>query len=155
AMRYQVPVANAAVGSPLPRPTIVLQRLANPSLPPDNTPTNATYNPYVTIDFVERTAAQSNEGRGFQYDAANFQTTITPPVMTDRLAWGRMQPYDGANDANGRFKQQPAAANQPRNTFFRQNSTEADPTKLVNAPKDGDATLKIPFDWMAHVDRQL
>src|SRR5262249_5082602 len=46
-------------------------------------------------------------------------------------------------------------ANQPRNTFFRQNSTAPDAMTLAAAAANGDATLKVPFDWLVHLDRPL
>ena len=34
-------------------PSILLRRLACPAMPPDNEPANATYNPYITVDYME------------------------------------------------------------------------------------------------------
>src|SRR5262249_36878348 len=80
-MTYQVSVANAPVGTPPARPTIVLQRLANPTLPPNTAPVNPEdYNPYVTKDYVERTQAQVEDGRGFEYDNVNLVTKVLMPA---------------------------------------------------------------------------
>src|SRR5262249_10527621 len=59
-------IAPAAGGTDY-RPAILLQRLANPYLPLQNTdPTKATYNPYITVDYVEQ--VRVNDYR--LYDAA-------------------------------------------------------------------------------------
>jgi hypothetical protein len=175
-MTYQVPASNTVIQQgTLPQPTIMLQRLANPALPPNpnatlptppnppNTP-NPLYNPYITIDWVERTANnQVNDGRYTTLVGA--QTNIvTPPQMTNRSAWGRVQPYDAFNGGN-RFLKQPAAPApamgqlpQPNNTFYQQNSTATTAAQLQAADPTagtGDATLKVPFDWLIHLDRIL
>jgi hypothetical protein len=164
------------VGAAQPvHPTIVLQRLANPTLPPQIDPFKAGYNPYVTTDFVERTPLppdpntkvvieQFHDAR--QFDGAG-PIKANPAIDARFSAWGRIQPYDGVNDVNGLrlMKEQPASGvqGQANNTFFRQNSTAATAAALlaVNAAyqKDPtspqDPTLKQPFDWLVHVDRMM
>jgi hypothetical protein len=34
--------------------TVLLRRLANPHMPPDNNPASANYNPYITMDYMEQ-----------------------------------------------------------------------------------------------------
>jgi hypothetical protein len=78
--------------------TIVLQRLACPYLPFNNTPSvngapNPLYNPYITVDYLD--AVPTYDGRTMVAGAAN------PAVVKDytqRYAWGRKQPYAAFND---------------------------------------------------------
>jgi hypothetical protein len=138
-LTYQV----AAGTTPVPAPTILLQRAANPQAPAiDATPyttvapgvfaLNPTYNPYVTVDYME--------GNG-----------TTPFLVYDSMAgtrnsFGRPQPYAGLG---GLLQTQTGAATTPPNNSFGQyNQGPAPPgTPAVN---NGN-----PFNWLTHLDRQV
>jgi hypothetical protein len=157
-MSIQVPVGNAGANVPL-RPTILLRRLLCPGLPPNTTTTSPTYNPYITIDYTEipppnptgtpPVAQQVNDGR-----IANGCGILTPGAITTFKSYGRVQPYSGTS-LNGQRQAQvpnPVPANQPLNTFFRQNAVEGTPPPAAGTMGQ---TLQIPFDWLVHLDRQL
>jgi len=160
------------------RPTIVLQRLANPGLSFDPNQTVSTtdpmsgavsvtpnpgYNPFITTDFVDNTDPTKNyvmEGRRF--DLAGPVAAGTAPVaVTARQSWGRSQPYAGDNSQRVIANPNNPPAGQAKNTFFRQNS-QIDQANNGATPPAGpgldfsttDPMLKIPFDWLVHLDRQ-
>src|SRR5262249_61961963 len=76
--------AAAPAPDPPPKPTVILQRLVTPALPPNPaTPggginPNQPYNPYVTVDYVE--TAPPNEGR--VYDTADVRAHAPPATAT-------------------------------------------------------------------------
>jgi hypothetical protein len=135
-----------------PRPMVILQRLANPRLPFNNTqqivdPTdpngtrmipNPNYNPYVTVDHHECHQYQVEYGRRFDTNG----NSPTPPraAMAQRVSWGRNQPFAAFSHlvtapaftdvaTSPRKPQAPNAAafpaDVPKNTFLRQNSVES------------------------------
>jgi hypothetical protein len=59
--------------------TVLLRRLANPRMPPQNNPLQADFNPYVTIDYMS----------GVQIWNANGP----PKGGTYEYSWGKLQPY--------------------------------------------------------------
>lgn len=129
-----------------PRPTILLQRLADPARPHSDTPADpTTHNPYVTIDYVE--TQEHADGR---LSNTTGPMAVAPVAITDRTSVGRKQPYHGYTGA--RVAQDPMTppANQPKHTFYRQNS-KADQAALDTAPTD--PTLTLPFNWLVHLDR--
>ncbi len=120
-MTYTVPNADPSADAP-PPPTILLQRLANPNLRRISPTTpGATYNPWVTVDYVDMqqvgTAASKNvvDDKGNktsvndarQYNNANGtnpnwtalggtpQTPNYVQTQTNRFSFGRNQPYSG------------------------------------------------------------
>jgi hypothetical protein len=81
--------------------TLVLQRLACPYLPFNNTPfvlvggqpqPNPVYNPYITVDYVD--SLPTYDGRTM---VAGAQNMAQVPI-TQRAAWGRKQPYAAFSD---------------------------------------------------------
>lgn len=142
-----------------PWPTIVLQRLACPGLPYNNTPGNALYNPYITIDYVENNNDQYiNEARTYNKSAQimAYDATTNPngrKPVTARNSWGRNQPYAAAVSQRKSMNPSGGSGTQPLNTFYRHNAVEAAGT----APVAGAAgqTLQLPFDWLTFLDRQL
>src|SRR5262249_16923661 len=129
-MSYEVPADDQA---PLPQPTILLRRLACPHLPPNNTP-GATYNPYVTVDYMED--VQSNEGR-----LVNTTGAMVPPDVTERVSWGKNQPF--AAQVSQRLAQapNPPVRGQVKNTFYRHNAIEAAVAPRPPAGHKPQATL--------------
>jgi hypothetical protein len=134
AMSYSVPVRRGQVLPP-PQPTILLRRLACPSLPWQPDPRldslTAPYNPYVTVDWapnIELNRGATNTGAGFLPAAAL-------PVERRRSS-GRREPYDGRDIAFG--PQTPAVplVGQPQHTFFAHNLPRED-----------------TFQWLVHLDR--
>lgn len=154
-MTYGVP-ANVYNNANKNRPTVVLQRLANPALPYNpnrivNNAVNPLYNPYITIDVVDHTNDQVMDGR----TVTTGGPVAMVPTMDERRSYGRTQPFAGV--ATQRLKQlaDPPApnpnANQPRHSFLRVNS-DAETKALLDAAA-ADPKLKLPFDWLTHLDR--
>ncbi len=143
-----------------PKVTLLLRRLLVPHIPPDPRPMipdpmnpmgpmirNPLYNPYITVDYME-----------MDEDWLKPYT----PMMTDPatlFSWGRNQPYAAHHSNVREQKPGPALANQVQHTFFRHNSLEAapDPAAMPPLPNPNAAgqTLKLPFDWLVHLDRPL
>jgi hypothetical protein len=128
-MSFRVPPAE------LQPPTVLLRRLACPRMPPQPNPTQPDYNPYITVDYME-----------------NVRLNPVADPITERYSVGRSQPYAGHPSQLKPQAPDPPPAIQPRHTFFRHNAREA------MGPPDAAAagqTLKLPFDWLVHLDRQL
>jgi hypothetical protein len=129
--------------------TILLRRLACPHLPP-NDPNQPNYNPslplnpYITIDYMEDVPAN---------DVLKFYNTGPRddelPALPDRAAYGRKEPYAGHKSML--VRQAPERAQGVKHTFGRHNGSE---DENPNPQKPGQ-TLKLPFDWLVHLDRQL
>lgn len=115
--------------------SILLRRLACPYKP------EAVDNPYITVD---------TWGGILQPDDS------TTAVATHH-SYGRQQPY-WANSPGLPMKATVPAGeqnvDQPQHTFFRQNASYNDPNRLQNIQND-DPTLRSPFNWLTHLDRQL
>src|SRR5262245_31912960 len=127
-----------------PQPMILLQRLANPKMPAQTDKSLANYNPFLTIDYVRIKDVEVNDGR--RYVTAGPQANV--PAMDKRSTWGRSQPFAATH---AQFLQQlpnPAVTGMPQHTFFRQNAERDDNTTTTT-----DQTLKLPFDWLTHLDR--
>lgn len=127
--------------------TLLLRRLANPGLPPDPNPASPTFNPYVTIDYLENLPINDNVtkdsmGDHTKGDPAGFYRSN--PV---RQSAGKKQPFaaQAKVDALG-IEYDPAlsqilpqnGATVPQNTFFSHNNP-----------------LTPTFDWLAFYDRML
>jgi len=136
-----------------PRPMLVLQRLANPNQPHNPTPGN-DYNPYITIDYFDCRPGDVIDAR--RYDTMGETNTAKP--LAERTSIGRRQPY-AACWSERRAQQKPSRATPPnpkdpplpQHTFFYQNC--AVETKAELDAANSDATLKLPFDWLVHLDR--
>ncbi|MFT3879081.1 MAG: hypothetical protein QM703_05395 [Gemmatales bacterium] len=131
------------------RSAILLQRLANPSLPhnPINDTTvlatgemNSTtlpYNPYITIDYVSNIVIQHAVRNNSGGPDASYA------AVTDRRSYGKLQPYASMNEVTAgttvsgvwvdqRPDRDNAAAGlqaltaQPQHTFLRHNGVETD-----------------------------
>jgi hypothetical protein len=166
-MSYQILAGTGDAANPVvPRPTVLLQRLINPSLKPQGNPALANFNPYVTVDYVRYTGAVNPVMDGRHFDTKGSRN---PTVMTSRTSFGRNQPLTAA--PGQRVAQAPAFTapavaplNQPKHTFSRQNCTFDNQAALnlaTAAPPAGSPpgtlptpqTLRIPFDWLVHLDR--
>lgn len=151
-MFFNVP-NTTALGS-LPTYTILLRRLACPWIPPQLDPTQPNYNPYITVDYVEN--IQSYDG----VDALPGGANPGKVAFDARHSLGRRQPYAAIStqqrpqtpDADGDLTNGITPfTDQPQHTFFRHNSIEA----TNPDPAAAGQTLKLPFDWLVHLDRQL
>lgn len=123
--------------------TILLRRLANPRYPPDPNPASPTFNPYVTVDFMD--------GLPLNDATTQYYSSL-----------GKLQPY--AADASQRVPQ--GAATPPSNppntgltsTTFGQVNQQPNPTPpgmYTPPPPYGTIPLQNPFDWLVHLDRQV
>jgi hypothetical protein len=132
--------------------TILLRRLACPHLPP-NDPKQPNYNPvlpfnpYITVDYMEDVPAN---------DVLGFSTAGPrdggPPALPDRASYGRKQPYAGHKSMLVRQAPEPTQRSlQACHTLGRHNGVEAQNPD----PKRPGQTLKLPFDWLVHLDRRL
>jgi hypothetical protein len=123
--------------------TLLLRRLACPGLPPSAT------NPYVTVDYVENVPSYSGVTNDINGPIAMAQQT----PIANRRSKGRTQPY--AADGTQQMDQNPtptALVSQPQHTFFQHNFI--DPSSPPN-PATPAQTLRTPFDWLVHLDRQV
>jgi hypothetical protein len=132
------------LGQRMLRPTLLLRRLACPNLPPNDSPNDPLYNPYVTVDYMED--VPYNDGRSFDFNGRTF-----PTPMPDRFAVGRPQPYAGHPVIRTGQRPLPGRFNTPRHTFFQHNADSNTPDPNLGAPPPNYP----PFDWLVHLDRPL
>jgi hypothetical protein len=168
AMTYTVP--NTATN--LPAPTILLRRLANPYLPNNETVTGGMtpYNPYITVDYMQTSQSipwppppTTPTGTvSVTQDDRRINATggaQVPPAVGSRMSWGRRQPYAGlSTSTNTQLRPQippsntnPWGTSVALNTFFGQNTPDG--TSATGSTTSD--TFQVPFDWLAHLDRQL
>ncbi len=136
--------------------TVLLRRLACPHLPPQNDPTKAGYNPFITVDALEVSPGQVQDGRLFGPVGPNplVGSPLTPPAMAARQSFGRLQPY-AAFPALAAQNPATVPAGQPKNTFYRHNAVEDPPGPTPAQLAAAGQTLKTNFDWLTHLDRRL
>ncbi len=118
-----LPVANDP--TTVPPHSVILRRLACPHLPADNNPNSATYNPYVTVDYLDNIPIR----RGATYN----DTMMIPLANRDLIAtWpskSRSHPY--------------------RAKPLVDSTTNAGPMHSMFSHHDLAAT----FQWLVHLDR--
>ncbi len=108
-MTYEGQVMAPPKGAPPPtdRPTIVLQRLLCPHLKHDPNPGSPTFNPYVTVDYMEKVEVSydrsSNPGAEFASSGRN-QVYAAHPSQRNNQQGGGM------------------AMGEPKHTFFQHNN---------------------------------
>jgi hypothetical protein len=110
------------------KPTLLLQRLACPHLPPQPDPTKALYNPYVTVDYME-----------------NVPVNTSTDGIATRKSVGRQQPYAGSSGQLVAQAPTPALATQPQHTFFNANSPRTNPFNWLVHP---DRQLISPMELL-------
>jgi len=157
-LTVQIPAATTFPFDPLLNPapdyTVVFQRLACPNMPPDSNPASATYNPYITVDYVEH--VKVNDGVVNSTQAGHTRTQVD-----FRNSMGRYEPYAASADKLILRDQapNPALPKQPQTTFFRHNGVKNTPPPAATdkgpAPGNVPQTISVPFDWMTHLDRKL
>jgi hypothetical protein len=122
--------------------TILLRRLANPYLQPQANPALPNYNPYVTVDYVEK--IPTNENRIANDTTAGpipFANVKNPDQFS---SVGRRQPYGAGARVAQQWPNRPNNTVAPNHTFFQQNAADA---------TNPNGTLTQPFDWLVHLDR--
>ena len=141
-MTYQEVVGMNAEPS---KPTVILRRLANPHLPPDNNPINPmtgqlnlAYNPYITVDYFEDARLNNATGMGGQ-------------AVADRRSEVRRQPYAGYLTLKVEQRLTNPNMDQPQHSFFRHNHESDTPPQ----PGEPSQMLHLPFDWLVHLDRPI
>ncbi len=141
-----------------PKPSILLQRLACPHLPPNPSlagvlDPNLPLNPYVTVDYMHDVVANYAAEVG-----ADGPMMPPPTAAEDRLSFGRPQPF--AAHKSLMKPQRPKVApgngplpNQPQHSFFQHNVDVTTPGPNWRTPWPAD--LGPRFDWLVHLDRHL
>jgi hypothetical protein len=128
----------------LPQPSVLLQRLACPHLPPQPDPAKPLYNPYLTVDYARDVTANYAAAVGIEGPNAPEPTDVT-----ERCSMGRRQPYAGHPSQLTGQQPDPPLEDQPQNTFFRHNADKTTPGNNWPEPPDDYP----PFDWLVHLDR--
>ncbi len=125
---YEAPLSTDMTA--LPKHTLLLRRLACPTMPPQSDPNQDNYNPYVTVDYAEDVPtndAVANDANGMH----------NPTAVAQRFAVGRNQPYAAdKSQQNSQSDQANQLQNQPQHTFFKINYQHV-----------------TPFDWLFFLDR--
>lgn len=120
----------------IPPHTVILRRLANPYLPP-NDPESATFdgtlpvNPYVVVDLVDNVNPNNN------VHFTNLGPAEPRPQANSFNSIGRAHPYS----RNLLGEQTQDLGPSPRSTFF-----------LHNSQTEQEGVL--PFRWLTHLDRR-
>ncbi|MGE3805487.1 MAG: hypothetical protein AB7K24_12500, partial [Gemmataceae bacterium] len=142
-MYYTMP-KTTDLTQPLPKHAVLLRRLACPGMAPQEDKTMANYNPYITVDYLAE--VPTFDGVEVTDMAAHNPST----KFTERYPTGKYQPY--ASELTTQLKQMmpTGVTGQIQHTFFRHNSKD-DPAN-AGTPMQ---TIKMPFDWLVHLDRQL
>lgn len=179
------PGATGPIDDPSPlasAPTILLERLACPLLPPQPDQTKANYNPYVAVDYVDCRAAVAGAGGGAvavndsrlytntkgRIGVNNYQNVSR---TTNQSSLGRLQPYT----ALGAFwSQQNPWYTTAKPALPSPHAWANDSNVKFNPPTDANLqgfshtfykhnlgtsapfdTSTKSFDWLVHLDRQL
>ncbi len=128
------------IGSVPANVSVLLRRLACPAMPHNSDPTSASYNPYITVDYVQNVTVN---------DATTFDGAGQPqtPNYSALFSMGKMEPYAAATLQKQNQLSNPYT-DRPQHTFFRQNATVDAPP--VTSP---DAMLTFPFHWLSQLNR--
>lgn len=129
--------------------TVLLRRVLNPYLPPQEDPTLANFNPFVTVDFVENIPTR---------DRTTHNSAGAQPAALNLPTVGRIHPFAAFPDYGTAVvapqvtavqdQIAPAYTTSPPHTFFNLNNQ----TTLENT-RGTPATYG--FEWMPHLDREL
>jgi hypothetical protein len=130
--------ANIADPANLPqRHSVLLRRLACPHMPPDATVGSPTYNPYITVDYVDNVPTQP----AVRFDTNGMQPAGFVPYDQRRSKY-RDHPFNSHQGNLLDSAPMPANVSHPQHTFFRHNINDP-----INPPP--------PFDWLVHLDRNF
>ncbi len=146
------------VGLPNYAPSVFLQRLAFPQLPPQPDPTRGDYNPFITVDYVENIPIHD----AVLYDSVNRRDGAMGrsqrQALEARYSYGRRQPFKAAREIGQSFPQRqepnPPPIDRIQQTFFRQNG-QADFAPPGPAGAAAAGTTLDPFTWLVHYDRPI
>jgi hypothetical protein len=138
------------------RPALILQRLACPYLTYQPVPSQPNYNPYITVDYIER--CQVNNGRVYRKptaanpspytNAANpgypadYNPAATPPGtgVAGRLAYGKIATSPGAGQSPPMISPFASYWTDPWNgSSQQQNTTTGQYTQWVSQPAPAQA----------------
>lgn len=131
------------------KPSLVLRRLANPYMPPQNDSSLGNYNPYISVDVMSDITV--NDG----VTNATDDVKAVPPTVENRSSVVRRQPHQdsdkkdvsGLTDPTGSAK---ALTKQPQHTFMRHNGAFSD---VPAGGLQSDNILQLPFTPLVHLDR--
>jgi hypothetical protein len=142
--------------------TVILRRLANPHLPPQPLVGQANYNPYLTIDFIDRVPLRGNLAVLGGPITAEDQT-----LVHSFISRGKLQPYAAfskTTDLTGNtlsIYQAGVVTPSARDSLV----VDCDQKQASTPPKGGIVhhTFGRPnvpapatgYDWLVHLDRQL
>ncbi len=139
--------------------TVVLRRLANPYMKPNEDKASANYNPYVTVDFAEDVplndaVTYSNKDKRGANDTLAPPSTV--PTLSDRKSYNKVQPYRSSTTMIPSALAV-ALVGQPQHTFLRHNgaTVAAPPPVAPLGAASTDTMLQLPFKWLVHLDRKL
>lgn len=144
------------------KPTLMLRRLACQHMPYQNNPVAANYNPFITIDYVENVPVV--DGRRY-IDTGNGDNSATGTMnqvaVAARKSIGKAQPMGSVNTTAGGNQwvyqaPSPALTTTPQHTFWQHNAVESPAVAASTGVQSTttNQTLKVPFDWHVHLDRQ-
>jgi hypothetical protein len=148
-MSFVVPAFSYPAGV-VPRPSLLLQRLACPYLDHQPDPRQPSFNPYVTVDYMPHLTPNYAAVVGVPPPDPEAPAPTPVPVI-ERRSLGRKQPYAVAVDQQYPF---PPLAGQPQHTFFQHNAD----SRLQGVPnwrRVPPGNAYPPFDWLVHLDRHL
>lgn len=152
--------------------TVLLRRLANPNVAGNNDPAQSFYNPFVTVDYIDKvqvydaTLYDNTRPRDGNPDAMgnkrpmrHMMTTVIPNPMGGQIyprsSYGRPQPFRASAVASP--SQNPTVdpatntpISMPWSTFTRQNGDKPYPSQGM-----GGQNVDEWFDWPTHLDRQV
>jgi hypothetical protein len=149
AMSYQVKVTAGKTGNvytPDDRQgiTVLFRRLANPRMPPLNDPTSPQFNPYVTVDYVQKIPLN------------NYNNNLSK--VNYYYSYGKLQPYAADPNLVVPQSQTNPPANIPKqgltvHTLGQINSWGQQATTVPAVPPNPAAYPS--YDWLVHLDRAL
>jgi hypothetical protein len=150
-MTYSVaydPTSTSPSTPPETNATIALRRLANPHIPFDPYPayisgpltgqTNAWYNPYVTVDYLDLLPINNT-------NAANFSTNGDASL-------GKREPYASLMDTTGTTPTTGYASTSTTSEIVQQNAGSTQTKCTFGGP---NSPLDTNFPWLVHHDRNL
>jgi hypothetical protein len=122
--------------------TVLLRRLANPHMPFQGDPTLANWNPYVTVDYMEKVPVLG-------------QNLTTTPFQSR----GKQEPFAGATQISGtNTAQSPVQHVGSISMTQEQNLADTNTSVVWNHTFGQVNSSGVPvsqYDWLVHLDRQV
>jgi hypothetical protein len=147
-------------------PAVILQRLANPNLPPQPDPTKdpktSPYNPYVTVDYFDNLYLNGTLNNSIEYVESN-PAEPAPQNLNTFHSDGRRHPMWATfvpPSSSATTTTNPQGPNPNPQTFLPAGGGNQTP-KTTFKSHNGDFTrgqpdttnLYLPFEWYQHLDR--